>query len=229
MAELAAVVFDLDDTLFDHYGSATQALETWFPALGGACTPELVEAWFEAEQRHFPAWRDGLIAFDEQRRRRMRDMLVLLDLPPRSGAGLDALFADYLAAYQRTWRGFDDVGGALDAVADAGLRTAILTNGPDELQNAKLAAIGLARRVGPVVTAEGLGIGKPNLEAYARLCAALGLEPASVLYVGDDYELDVVAARSAGLRAVHLDRRGTGPHHESARIETLRDLSAYIV
>ncbi|SDU34046.1 HAD family hydrolase [Jiangella alkaliphila] len=229
MPELAAVVFDLDDTLFDHSGSATRGFGTWLSTFHGPPTPELTAAWFELQDRHFGAWRDGRISMTEQRRRRVGGMLELIGRPPLDEPGLDALWRDYFAAYRSGWQRFDDAETALELVAGAGLRTGILTNGPDDMQYDKIAVIGLTGRVGPVLTAEALGSAKPDPGAYAGLCAALGLDPAAILYVGDDYRLDVVGARAAGLRAVHLDRHGTGPAGERDRIASLHDLAAHLV
>ncbi|TDD68523.1 HAD family hydrolase [Jiangella aurantiaca] len=222
------MVFDLDDTLFDHSGSAARGFGTWLATFHGPATPDLTAAWFELQDLHFAAWRDGLVSMAEQRRRRIGGLLELLDRPPPDPPGLDALWGDYFTAYRSGWQRFDDAEVALDLVAAAGLRTGILTNGPDELQHDKLAVIGLTGRVGPVLTAESLGRAKPDSRAYAGLCAALGLDPATILYVGDDYELDVVGARAAGLRAVHLDRHGTGPAGERDRIASLHGLAAHV-
>jgi putative hydrolase of the HAD superfamily len=228
VAELAAVVFDLDDTLFDHSGSAARGFGDWLPTFHGPATAELIAAWFELEERYFPLWRDGHVSLEEQRRLRLRELLELLGLPPCEEPGLDAMWAGYLAAYRSSWQRFDDAEAALELVAAAGLRVGMLTNGPERLQHDKIAAIGLTGRVGPVVTAEAVGIGKPDPRAYAGLCAALDLDPGTVLYVGDNYELDVVAARACGLRAVHLDRHGTGPAGEPHRVASLHDLAAHL-
>lgn len=228
MAELAAVVFDLDDTLFDHSGSATRGFDSWLAGFHGPATPELTAAWFELQERHFAAWRDGRVSMAEQRRRRIGGLLELLGRPVPEPSGLDALWAEYFTAYRSGWQRFDDAEAALRLVAAAGLRTGILTNGPEDMQHDKLAVIGLAGRVGPVLTAEALGRAKPDPRAYAGLCAALGLDPATILYVGDDHRLDVVAARAAGLRAVHLDRRRTGPDGEPDRIASLHELAAHL-
>lgn len=93
----------------------------------------------------------------------------------------------------------------------------MLTNGSTKQQNAKLAGIGLADLVDIVRTAEDLGSGNPAPEAFHQTCAALGVDPARTLMVGDNLDLDVTAARAAGLSAVHLDR---GVGHD------LRDLLA---
>lgn len=100
VAELAAVVFDLDDTLFDHSGSALRGFGDWLPTLHGPAAPELIAAWFELQDRHFAAFRDGLVSMDEQRRRRVGGLLELLGLPEREPAGLDALWAEYFVAYR---------------------------------------------------------------------------------------------------------------------------------
>ena len=50
------MIFDLDGTLMDHVGSVTKALERWLPELGTSLTDELSAAWFEPEDKHFPAW-----------------------------------------------------------------------------------------------------------------------------------------------------------------------------
>ncbi|WP_116947787.1 HAD family hydrolase [Jiangella endophytica] len=228
MAELAAVVFDLDDTLFDHSGSAARGFGSWLATFHGPATPELTTAWFELQDRHFAAWRDGHVSMIEQRRRRIGGLFELLGRPAPGPSGLDALWGEYFTAYRSGWQRFDDAEAAVELVAAAGLRTGILTNGPEDMQHDKLAVIGLTGRVGPVLTAEALGSAKPDPRAYAGLCAELGLDPATILYVGDDHRLDVVAARAAGLRAVHLDRRGTGPAGERDRLSSLHDLAAHL-
>jgi putative hydrolase of the HAD superfamily len=43
--------------------------------------------------------------------------------------------------------------------------------------------------------------------------------------VGDNHELDVLAARAAGLQAVHLDRRGAHSAEETRRISSLLELA----
>ncbi|MBB2903023.1 putative hydrolase of the HAD superfamily [Kineococcus radiotolerans] len=226
---LAAVVFDLDDTLFDHSTATRSGLRTWAQALGRTSTPELEEAWRAAEQRHFASWRDGRISFAEQRRRRLRDVLPLLRLPVGDDAELDDLFTTgFLTAYQRAWTGFDDVDAALRAVQAAGLRTAVLTNGTRQQQNAKIEAIGLSGRLGPVFTAEELGVAKPRPQAFLRVCEHLGVAPEQTLYVGDDHSVDVLGARAAGLRAVHLDRAGTATVEEEVRITSLLQLAAHV-
>jgi putative hydrolase of the HAD superfamily len=207
VTELRAVVFDLDDTLFDHTGSATAAVRGWVGALGRTPTDDLLAQWFAIEQRHFDSWLAGAVSHQEQRRLRLRDFLPLLDLPVRGDdAALDTSYEVFLDWYQRSWRAFDDARPALEVARSNDLRVGVLTNGSTAQQNAKLAAIGLTDLVDVVRTSEDLGAGKPAPEAYLKTCAALAVEPAATLMIGDNPDLDVTAARAAGLAAVHLDR-----------------------
>jgi putative hydrolase of the HAD superfamily len=75
-----------------------------------------------------------------------------------------------------------------------------------------------------VFPAEDLGVAKPQPAVYAAMCRRPDVIPGSVLHVGDLYELDVTAARSAGLHVVHLDRHDEGPGEELCRITTLSAL-----
>ena len=223
-APVRAVVFDLDDTLLDHRRSSTRALDRWLPNLGAVADDRAVAAWFEAEELHFPRWSAGEITSAEQRRHRLRDMLPAVGLPVGDDDELDRLFLDYLDHYRDCWVGFDDVPAAVDRLHRAGVRMAVLTNGLDAQQRAKVEALGLGGVVDPVVTAEALGVAKPDPAAYRAVCRRLGLAPATVLHVGDRHDLDVVGARAAGLQAVHLDRRGLGPVDDPARISSLDEL-----
>jgi putative hydrolase of the HAD superfamily len=229
LSRIQAVIFDLDGTLVDHRGSVTTALEQWLPLIGSPSSDDLVGAWLAAESRHYPAWRAGEISFAEQRRRRLRDFLPLIEHHLGGDAQLDEVFAGYLACYQAAWTRFDDVDEALRRLYDAGMRIAVLTNGTVEQQNAKLHAVGLASRFEFVVTAEELGVAKPDTSTYLAVCQRLELPVSAVLHVGDLYDLDVIGARVAGLHAVHLDRNDDGPGDESERIRSLAELPEYIV
>lgn len=219
-----AVVLDLDDTLLDHRGSTRTALAGWLPTLGVTGDPSLAAAWFALEDEHFEAWRAGRISVEEQRRRRLRGFLPLVGRPVRPDDELDAVFADYLRWYAASWRAFPDVRPAVDALTARGLVLAVLTNGTREQQRAKVAAIGLQSDLAAVLTSDELGVAKPTPEAYLAVCRRLGLAPDEVVHVGDRHDLDVVAARGAGLHALHLDRDGRGVEPASGRLTTLTEL-----
>ncbi|MFC6158849.1 HAD family hydrolase [Kribbella jiaozuonensis] len=204
---MKAVIFDLDDTLFDHTGSAQQAVRGWVTGLGIAPTDELIAQWFVIEDGVYPRYLAGELTHHEQRRERLRAFLPVLGLSvPVTDAELDQVFDGYLTQYKSSWTAFPDARPALEVARGNGLRIGVLTNGNPVQQNAKLAAIGLADLIDVVRTSEELGVSKPDPLTYLSTCEALGVEPGETLMIGDNLELDVLGARAAGLAARHLDR-----------------------
>ncbi len=233
------IVFDLDDTLLDHRGSATAALRSWLPTLAESVISsadvldDLITAWFVSEERHFAEWRAGRITFRQMRHRRMRDLRDALGLDvgraePAAGE-LDATYHGYVAAYQDNWAAFADVAPALAALNAAGMPMVVLTNGSVEMQNAKVDVIGVRRWLRAVVTAEDVGVPKPDPAAYQAACDRLGLDASHCVHVGDRHDLDVLAARAAGLAAIHLDRMDGGADDDPHRVTSLTELPGLLV
>ncbi|MET7277793.1 HAD family hydrolase [Kribbella sp. NPDC005582] len=204
---MKAVIFDLDNTLFDHTGSADAAVRVWIPELGGTPTDELLAQWFAIEDRCFNRWLTGELTHQGQRRARLHEFLPLLGHPvPTTEPAQDDLFARFLDLYRTNWSAFPDARPALEVAHSNGWRVAVLTNGSTPQQTAKLEAIGLADLVHVVCTSESLGVSKPNPQSYLQTCAALGVDPAETLMIGDNLDLDVLGAQAAGLSATHLNR-----------------------
>jgi putative hydrolase of the HAD superfamily len=68
--------------------------------------------------------------------------------------------------------------------------------------------VGLAESVPMLVGVDTLGYGKPDPRVFVEACRVLGTDPARTAYVGDELDVDAVAARRAGLVGVWLDRPG---------------------
>ncbi|SEM36501.1 HAD family hydrolase [Streptacidiphilus jiangxiensis] len=222
MAEVG-VLWDIDDTLFDYSGAERAAILEHLDALG-------MLAEFDSPQRAHELWSGdveavyerflaGELGFQEQRRVRVA---LFLGRIGRTAEDPDAWFAGYLDAFTRHRRVFDDVIPALDALP--GYRHGLLSNSSSRYQEDKLTAIGLRDRFSSLVCSDEIGHAKPAPEAFWAGCAALGLPPEQVVYVGDKLTTDARGALAAGLRAVWLDRRGLGGGGEVLRIDTLADL-----
>jgi 2-haloalkanoic acid dehalogenase type II len=82
-------------------------------------------------------------------------------------------------------------------------RIASLTNG-----NADLTVIGLDHLFHVKVSAHMHGTSKPDPALFHLACRQLDCAPHEVVHVGDDVELDVRGALSAGLHAVWINREG---------------------
>ncbi len=120
------ICFDLDDTLLDHGGAEEAAAQHFgevFEERLSEFGKAFVRVWRATAERHMAVFLRGEISFQEQRRRRVRELLST-DLTEGEA---DALFRVYLEAYEANWRLFADVEDGL-AVLGAH-RLGIITNG----------------------------------------------------------------------------------------------------
>ncbi|MEU6555402.1 HAD family hydrolase [Streptomyces sp. NPDC046915] len=226
-----AVVWDVDDTLFDYTTADRIGMRDHLAAegllLGYASPEEAVLRWREITDQQWARFSAGELSFEAQRQERVRVFL---------GQGLtdaeaDAWFRRYVAHYEAAWALFPDVLPVLDALA-ASHRHAVLSNSSIHVQERKLRTLGVRDRFEAVLCAAELGVSKPEARAFLAACEALGLPPHEVAYVGDHPEIDGRGAAEAGLRSVWIDRAGAwaggdGPAGRH-RIESLAELPALL-
>jgi FMN phosphatase YigB (HAD superfamily) len=83
-----------------------------------------------------------------------------------------------------------------------------------------------------IASSEGLGVHKPSIEFFQRICALAGVQPVEAAYVGDRLDNDVLPAKQAGMVSVFIRRGPWGYLHatwpEAAeadiRIDSLEEL-----
>ncbi|MGP5218194.1 HAD family hydrolase [Arthrobacter rhombi] len=207
MRSFKAVGFDLDGTLFDHHGSASQAVDALIRVVGAEPSARVRQVWFENEDAEFERWRLGEINFQEQRRRRLRAVMLALGLSsPENDGDLNALFDQYLVAYRSSWKPFHASAEVLTDLRRQGFRPGVLTNGAQAQQVDKLQAVGLYGLVNVVFISEAPGVQKPGPSACRALDEGLGVHPAECVFVGDHPEHDDAGARAVGMKATLTDR-----------------------
>lgn len=85
---------------------------------------------------------------------------------PLDAAGVDALFAEYLALYQaridRETHLYDGVASGLERLAAAGWALSVCTNKPEALAVDLLGRLGVAERFGAIIGADTLPVRKPD-------------------------------------------------------------------
>jgi len=198
------ILFDVDETLVDHDWAVKTAIEGHLDELGLPSGPDALAQWMELEGLHFSRYLAGELTFPDQRRERARDMVGY----PMTDAEADAWLDGYVRRFESAWAPFTDAVWAVDSLSDLSL--GVVTNLEVCYQRAKLACVGLLDRFGCLIGTDTVGVPKPSPEIFHAGCAALGLEPAETMYVGDRLEVDALGARDAGLVGVWLDRTGLG-------------------
>lgn len=93
----------------------------------------------------------------------------------------------------------------LTACRERGVRAAVVSNALcGAVHRDYLAATGLDRLLAAQVYSDEAGVRKPNPEMIWIACRALGMDPADVWYVGDNYDRDVLCGARAGAGATVL-------------------------
>ncbi|MFD7695876.1 HAD family hydrolase [Streptomyces sp. NPDC059805] len=228
---IRAVVWDVDDTLFDYTAADRAGMRAHLAAEGlleryGSAERALA-LWREVTEAQWARYAAGEATFQGQRRDRVRVFLG----EELDDAGADAWFDRYVAHYETAWALFPDVLPVLDALA-ASHRHAVLSNSSLHVQDRKLRVLGVHDRFEAILCAAELGVSKPEAGAFHAACAALRLAPDQVAYVGDHPLIDGRGAADAGLLSVWIDRHGVytaddaaaGPH----RIASLAELPALL-
>ena len=202
---VAAITFDLDDTLYDN-GPAIARAEQWM--LGHLRSEYLATAMLD-KPRWLALKRQLLLSRPElrddvslARLHGIREALVQGGMPPSQAAQeAETVFAGFLA--ERSKIAVSDETHALLARLAGRYPLAVITNG-----NLDLVQAGLADYFTLVCKAGAGARMKPAPDMFMQVQAALGLAPGRILHVGDHPETDVLGARLHGFRAAWLNERG---------------------
>jgi FMN phosphatase YigB (HAD superfamily) len=87
-----------------------------------------------------------------------------------------------------------------------------------------LGPLELTGRLDLVISARTAGIGKPHRDFFEAALTQARVTADEAVMVGDQYEIDIIGARNAGIPAVLLDRVGAFPEVRDCPV--IRDLGA---
>jgi len=211
MAEIRAIMFDLDDTLHDDtyaFTSAAEEVAAEIAAEHGIDALALKQA-YVAQAEGF--WQRLTAAELKTKLSLWRANLWGEAL--RSVGLDDARLAQASAAKYNVYRKkyFALFPGALDLLRrlkGAGMKLALLTNGVSETHREKIALLQIAEYFDAVFLADEVGMVKPDPLLFAHACTRLGASPRHSCMVGDRYERDISGALAAGLYTIWINVRG---------------------
>ncbi len=205
-----AVLFDLDDTLFDHLSCSRTALQSVHASHHGLATVP-----FEALERTHAALLEqlhadvmiGRIAIDDARRERFRRLYAAAGVSPD-----EALVSETASAYKLAYLGARRAmagAAALLPLVKARARVGIVSNNLLDEQREKLRECGLEPFVDALVVSEELGVSKPDPRMFEVALERVGAAAGDTVMLGDSWVADVAGARACGIRAIWFNRHGT--------------------
>ena len=217
MPKITAIIFDLDDTLYDCTGllleAARRRAAEAMVAAGLPCTPE--EAYrlqVELNEKHGPNY------------------LVFNEIARRYNAGqelLNAAMRAYNSDEVHDIHPFSDVAPTLDRLRTAGYRLFLVTTGVYARQEKKVEKLGIRQCFNEVVIND-MEKGMLMEECYRQLIERYHLRPSEVAVVGDRVQQELRIGEEMGMTTVQMchgrfrDERpsnGTGtPHYRIKHI-----------
>lgn len=122
-------------------------------------------------------------------------------LPNADEARIESLLARYLDIYAQdlavATRPYDGIEAVLQMLEARQLPWGVVTNKAGWLAEPLMQRLGLASRAAAIVAGDTLPQRKPDPAPVRHACELIGVDPASVIMVGDDLR-DVVSGRDAG-------------------------------
>jgi len=224
---IKAILFDVDDTLFDRKTAQEKVLARIVQLLpqsfGRFEMSSLMEAWQESD-RFASADFEASLPSRMLRDTRSRKFLELLGLG-------DDLIEDVTQAYLTEYpRVPAPVAGAVTLVRKLSLQfpVGVVSNSLPDVQYRKLETLDLRKYFSCIVLSEEFGIRKPDPRIFQHAATLLNLPPASCLYIGDSFNADVVGSKQAGMLACWFKQGQTPPADQTVKADFTVDNLAEI-
>ncbi len=123
---------------------------------------------------------------------------------------------------------YGDVLPALIELKGNGVRLGLISNIDQDIVPL-FDKLGLSPLLEVVVTSQNAGHNKPHPEIFRTALRRAGAAAAESAYVGDQYQVDVVGARNAGMTGMLLDRNGFYPEiTDCPRLQNLGQVADYL-
>jgi HAD superfamily hydrolase (TIGR01509 family) len=203
---MAAVIFDMDDTLVSTAALWRRAEETLFDFLGTKRTEELarqykgMNALDVAATVHRALQPKGISV--EECQRVMRDALLM-----EFATELPEAMPGAVACVKR--------------MAAAGRKLAVASGSPLDAIESVLAQLEILPLLDVVISSESVKRGKPHPDVFLAAAEKLGVKPAECLVIEDSL-VGAQAARAAGMRCVAV------PTGDAAAIARIKELGARV-
>src|SRR6266446_247761 len=173
LANIQAVVLDLDGTLLDRRRSFEQFVgDQWEPfadVVRSVDQEKYVQNLIELD-------RDGYAPRNEL----FTGLIAQFELP--SGLA-ETLLNDYRAGFPSACLLFPDAAQTLSSLRAAGLKLGLITNGSVRMQSRKLECLALSPMFDTILISDAEGVTKPDRQIFLRAVERLNTNPAQAVFV----------------------------------------------
>ncbi|HIH7900685.1 TPA: HAD family hydrolase [Streptococcus suis] len=203
---MKALIFDVDDTLYDQIQPFERALERHIEV-----AREQIEPLYLSFRRYadevFEATAIGKMSLKDSHIYRMKHALADFGYQVSDATALAIqIDYDYFQGQIELSPVFPEIFSWCQA---QGIAMGIITNGPYRHQLRKIRTMGLVDwfELEHVLISGQVGITKPNPAIFQLMEERLGMSDEDICYLGDSFENDVVGAKAANWKAIWFNHR----------------------
>lgn len=204
---MRVILFDLDDTLFDHQycsRAGLAAVQTTFAGRFDGSIQQVESVYRKLLEQWHEKVLAGGITIEQSRVERFRALLsneqtVATDEEAQAAARC------YRDAYDAAYR---PVPGSIELLRriKAQRPIGIVSNHIVSEQVKKVATIGVEPFIDALVVSEEVGVAKPDARIFETALSRLGGTPGDAVMIGDSWSSDILGATALGIRAIWLNR-----------------------
>lgn len=206
---IRTVLFDLDDTLFDHQHSrrcGLRVLQKNYSELDKISLEELEKEHERFLSLNYPNVLDGKQSIGDGTIERIKNLCSIygVTLSDAEAKVTTELYRSAYAANRRAIPGSDK----LLEYLSTHVRLGVVTNGLRTAQEEKLKACVLEKYIDVLIISEEVGYRKPDRRIFEEALKRTDTKPSEAIYVGDSWDLDIVPASGCGMKTIWLNRYG---------------------
>jgi len=221
------IFFDLDHTLWDFEANAEKAYQVCFDKHNITLeTKEFMSIYRPINLAYWKAYREERISKEELKRGRLIDAFEALTYPI-SIDKIDAIATDFLThlpVFNQPFKGAIEI---LEYLKQK-YTLHIITNGFNEVQIPKMENAKILSYFDQIITAESVGVKKPNPKIFLHAMLLAGAEPHNSIMIGDSLEADIEGAKHIGMQAIHFKPSEKQAFKENNEITNLIEIKNYL-
>ena len=199
--KIEAVIFDMDNTLFDFISAKLKACKTVVSAIGNTDEMELIDCFInnpiDIENldsiaqylKHYDVYNDDLF---------------------------DKCCSEYNKIKLKSLKVYPNVESTLETLQTMGLKLGLVTDAFYNNAQLRLKATGLLDFFEVIITADMTNTKKPQPDTLLLALKKLNVKPKNAVYVGDSLRRDIEPANRLGMITIHA-KYGNSQFHEKRK------------
>lgn len=208
---IKAVIFDIDNTLYDFdsvHIKAMNKVKVYVEKTFGISSDEFENRLSKAQSKMVDRLGKDSAATHSRIIRFQEALEELSDKNMQSALTMCNLYWDTLLDIMEPEKGIEDF---IKALINKGIKIGVGSNMTSHMQFEKLEKLGLLKHIDRVITSESAGAEKPS-DKFFKLCVEkMGCKPEECLFIGDNIKYDVEGAISGGLNGMWYNKKGDVP------------------